>query len=211
MLHPRLRAAAGNRAPGGVIDDFERESLDYYSGDTSEFSIATDQFYQGSRSLKHDRTGIGDHRIYSTSGLGRYYSKGDGSLDARFYIGSESSPDVVYSMFFGVENLENLFAVDIRQSSGGRLRIFKVVGGSFSSLATTTSVSVPSSEWLRILVEWASNGDITYELFNQANTLIGSVTANSSDLGVNTGIGVAANVGSSVRRQLWVDNIQVVD
>lgn len=176
--------------PDSVVDNFEEfpdgpyeegESLtDYYTGDTGAASIQTATVYEGDRALEFGSSGRTTHFIYSlgTEDLPRQPQPGE---TIRLFVNlgaSDSRP----AFFFGVQDADNYYAV---RTHGGNndIEIRIVENGSLSNLSSSNYS--PSAGWNRWEITWESNGDITFEVFEnpEGDTADATESANYTTFG----------------------------
>ena len=175
---------------GTIIDDFEDNNLDEYSyydsGPTNSVpnshEIISSGAYEGNYALKIDAgygtgpvgTAGAQRLVYSTSGLSHYPSQGD-SFDVYVYLhGAYINSGVA----FGLQDKDNYYLAEIMNESSDILALVKVESGRFTLLAGEFGNAFPpDGEWLRLHVDWGSDGTITITLYDSGETQLGQVSA----------------------------------
>lgn len=186
---------------GTIIDSFERTSLDHYTGDTGGFQISdesnvTPNSIDGTRLLECT-SGVSE--INSTSGLNNYFAKGE-VAHAYVYGANLVTNGASAFTYFGSSGTElDGYAIDIRESTGGNVRLIEWSSGS-SNILDTADPTLSDDTWYRIEITWddgslgGSDNDITAEVYDHgASSLIATVTGNDSTHATNTGIGFRSN------------------
>lgn len=214
--------ATADQSETGTIDDFE-------DGDMSEYSIGdgfgsaasypngatTTRPFEGSYSFEVniDNT-TGSVMAESLSGLDRYPESGD-TFEWYWYIEpvspSSDDPDGVNDLTFGfgTDGFRNNEYRAIFDNSNGNIELAVFVGGSFTSLAST-SVTVPVNEWVRCRVDWGADGNIVFTLYDSGGTQIGQVSA--TDTSHSSG-GINAYISQSRiddSHNIFLDSIEII-
>ena len=176
------------------IDDFEDTPIlgDWNNVDTGDSDATTASRYVQNGSQAVLFTGF--EQVYLQNDSGRNYTKGEGTL--YFYRNNASGgTDQSWYRFGAVDN-NNSYFVDV-DSNADELRIVKEVSGSTTTLASTTSLTIPGDDMVEIAVDWQDDGsggsDITVSLTNittssAIDTL--SATDGESSLKDNVYVGV---------------------
>jgi len=163
-----------------IIDDWERQTTDYLSGDTGSVDIETSTVLQGSAAIALHRSESSGSAGVRTPFIARrgfryisyiYFedSGGTGLRDALLSLSTDKNTNTRSGD--GYE-----FAV---RGGDNTVRIARIDNGSFSGLASTTA-NVPLSEWLRVEVDLLYD-DLKLRIFQRDGTQIGStVTANDA-------------------------------
>ena len=181
--------------PDSVVDNFELEGSDpagpysdgdditeFYAGDTSEFSITTDESSVGSRSLEFNDSNFRTILSKPEDGLPRYPEYGE---TVNYYVRfGQNVNDLRF--IFGAEDADNFFGVQTNPDRD-RVRFFKRVGGSFESVATDETVNYPLDEWLKVEVDWQD--EKTISVMDSEETVLGSVSGADTTFDNEMGIG----------------------
>jgi len=190
--------------PDSVVDNFEEalyedqaKSLsDYYSGDLASFSRQQSIVNTGSYALEASA----DANIGAASAPNTSPEKGD-TIECYTYIDGGDDSGIAWGTDGPVSSGDG-FELDI-DSGNNALFLRKYSGGSQSSIASSTP-TVPSSEWLRAEITWATNDDITATLYDASGSQIDQLTATDPDYGNNTGISFR-NGGAGSATVYWDD------
>lgn len=156
-----------------VIDDFEDNDLEEYSGDLWAFSTQSETTHDGEYALKGvNESGIGggDNFITSHSGLPLYPAQGDTFEFWTMY------PELHYwghSIFlFGVQDLENYYRVGFDKRD--QRVILSTVNNGFIS-TSSGEVEFKPGVWYRTVVQWDTDGTITAAVYDEDGTEVGDV------------------------------------
>lgn len=180
------------------IDDFEGTSVSNdYSGDTGSFSIQQSTVRQGSDALSSTTDGAKIFQDGSTSGF-RSPKRGD-----NFYVWLRFTNNDYASIDFFRDNDSSFitgYRVQYNNSDGG-IAIFRVNNGDETTLNSDFDFNsyIKTDEWIKILVETTSGGDITVEAQDSTGTTLGSgpITANDTTYNNNyTGFQAEASNGT---------------
>jgi uncharacterized phage protein gp47/JayE len=173
------------------LDGFEDNNITEYVGDTATFTPSTTQAYDGTYSLEANNT-VGT--IYDADETVPRGSR----LHARFYMGANTTAAVL----FGTENDANTYRAVVDADTGA-IRSEVVDGGSATTI-NTTSVGVPTGEWLHLEIYWGNEGEVELELFDSAGTsLETSAGTDSSQTYLTGGIGYASLDSNGTK---YIDN-----
>lgn len=171
-------------APGGTqtsgtdfIDNFEDNDIDEYLGDTGTASVQTTTVQEGTYAL--DTASAGTF-IYSIAGDGdpdlpNYPAQGD-LFEARQYLGSSD----VGQFAWGLQDASNYYYADT-DPGAGTFQLRMVDGGTDSLLVEATGLTIPTGEWLRIEIEWMTDGTMIGKLFDASGTEITSSGIETTD------------------------------
>ncbi len=140
-----------------IVDDFEDGDISEYSSSTGSYSTTTSTVKNGSYALSWD--GSNGAGIYSTTGLDNYPAQGD-VYKGHVYQNSGDDPKV----YFGLSDFDNTYFVNVRMDDG-RFVIQKRDGGNQSSIASDTSISGITGEWLEYEIDWQTDGTISATLY----------------------------------------------
>jgi len=163
------------------IDNFEDNDLDEYLGDTGLASISTSA-YEGSYAAELSSSAL----IYSLPGdsdpdLPNYPAQGD-IFETRMYSqGGEPARFV-----FGVQDSSNYYYAEADPAAGS-LTLYVKSAGSDTELASTTGLSILTGEWLRLAVEWKTDGTQIVQLFDASGTEITSGGISATDATYSSG------------------------
>lgn len=194
--------------PDSVVDNFEEsiyedqdKSLsDVYNGALAEYDRNTNSpVFEGDYSLKTGDNTINE-LIWSTSGLPRYPQAGE-MIRSRHHL-ADVTDNQNLTLCFGVQDGDNFYMARWEESSG-QLQLFVVSNGSFSELASTAA-NPPFQEWLRLDVDWGSDGSITVELYDESVTLVGSISASDSSY-------TSGGIGFRNARTVATDLVEIVE
>lgn len=186
-----------------VIDSAEDGDIAEYSGNTGQFSAATDSVNFGSYSIKG--LGGGGH-IYSTSGLGTYPSPGDKIEYWTKYYSDGFGSGLGY-VHYGVQDSNNYYSVGWEINN--KLGIYKTSGGSQSELVSTGINTGNNLTWERVTLDWQSDGTMVATCTNGANAETSISTTDTSF--TSQGIGFGFDNGSSFYDNgYWWDEISIV-
>jgi hypothetical protein len=167
-----------NRGPT-VIDDFESQlyedegkSLsDYYGGDLSDFQRSQTTVQDGSNALEptSDTSAIhddgGDFPLTTDTTWEFYQRHTSGSADGSWVWMAQDESG---------EASQNGYLAKTR-SNNSDMSIRIVENGSESELAET-SITPPTDEWMRGVVEHLSDGSITFTVFDSNSNQLGQVS-----------------------------------
>lgn len=158
-----------------IVDDYEDGDIAEYAGDTGSYTTQQTTVYEGSYALQETDTSTGAAWLQSTSGLNAYPSQGD-TWSVRVYLDqSTSNPFIQYAL---QSNTNGSDRYDLQlDSQNGDFKIRVTSGGSTSTLASDTSVSYPSGEWLKVTVQWASDGTMTATVEDASGTQLSQISA----------------------------------
>jgi hypothetical protein len=144
---------------GGLIDSFEDQDLDEYSGDTGRFSF-TDSTGVTDGSYALTSSSDSTERIYSTSGLPSYPSAGGVNLTADVTTGPDTK--LGGGVTFGVQDSDNYYEVIFIGDGFNELRITKVEDGSGTTL-DSASFAPSADTTYELDISWTedSDGDVS--------------------------------------------------
>lgn len=144
----------------GVIDNFEDQNMDEYSGDLDATTIQVGTTFDGDYALSINE---GENEVISTSGLENYPEQGKKWV-VYHYTQSENKP----RSGFAVQDADNLVFWEI-DTENGTLRLVERVDGVENELATTSNLAIPNGGWVEAAAEWRTNQDVTVQLFDQSS------------------------------------------
>lgn len=180
-----------------VVDDFEDQDLNGWTGDTSDFSItgqATVPPPNGAWVLQADPGTLSSY-ISSTTGLQTYPAKGS-KFRAYFRTQDASQSHNAY-LGFGFADEDHNYSAEIRWGPN-KLELNKS-SVSQNTLLTSTNVVWNSNRWYALTVTWddgtlgGADNDITVEIHEydpatDTHTYLTEITANDSEYAANTGV-----------------------
>lgn len=184
-----------------VIDDFERDPLANYQGETSWFAQSSAHAAEGGASLELQSDG-GAYVMYSTSGLEAYPEPGD-TFQFQYLAGATGEPQ--QAVAWGVQGPGRYYAIEINNDPPDPiLRLLK----DGDELATTGQGDrTPRQEWQRVEIEWANDGLMTCSIHNSNGAPAYQVSAQDR---AYRGGGVGYRAGASGRSISWVDDYRIV-
>jgi uncharacterized phage protein gp47/JayE len=144
------------------IDGFEENSLSNYGGDTGSFTRSTTQAYEGSYSLEGTATGS-IFNLISDYGYNTTFS-------ARHYLTAGADQGVI----FGAQDENSYYRATVDESAGSVL--VEVIDNSSVIDSSSTSVTVPTGEWLRSQVNWREDGEIEHVLYDSSGSELARTT-----------------------------------
>jgi hypothetical protein len=184
--------------PDSVVDNFE-EALyedkgntlsDYYGGDLSGWSRQTGTVYEGSYALEtpdSTNTFIADD--------GGNFEVTEGNIFSVQCYTPDSNTDF-RPIAWGVQsevNYGSRSCYEIKMDTGfPAFALFKTESGSSTILTQDVGTSIPTSEWLRIGVDWATDGTLTATLYDSSGSQVTQVSATDTTFtsgGVGYGVG----------------------
>lgn len=170
------------------LDGFEDGDISEYSGDTGTFSVQTATVYEGSNALE---AAASTGEIINTDDTIENGSR----LHARFHMDSGTSA----GLMFGVDNTDNYYNA-ILDSSSGEIRLELTEGGSTSTVGST-SVTVPTSEWVHVELDWQHDGNYVITLYDASGSEVGVLETDEAEaVFVEGGFGFSSLDGSGTKR-----------
>jgi len=160
----------------GPIDDFNDGDIVEYSGNKVSYGTQTSIVFEGSHALEMSNDDGASHEIYSLDGDGlpRYPGAGD-TFSFRLYF---EGPNGSAEMHFAVQNSDTYYRARVVPSVG-EISIGLRDSGSLTSFDTGAG-TIPTGEWLEGVIEWKTDGDITFTLKDSAGSEIASASGNDS-------------------------------
>lgn len=153
-----------------VVDDFERGDLDPYTGDKGNAIIQDTNVTQGGYALRVQFSASGvTEDMRSVDGLVAYPEQGD-TYTANVLLDMSASGGHQARVLYGVQDASNFYAYIIRE---GDVRIRKVEGGTVTDLYTST-VTVPTAEYLTVELVWGTDDTHTVTLTDSAGNTVDS-------------------------------------
>jgi uncharacterized phage protein gp47/JayE len=165
------------------IDGFESNNIDDYGGDTGSFQTQSGTVATGSYAL--EGTAAGD---IANLGIDIEYG-------SRFHYKQNLTAGANAGFLFGATDLQNYYDVTISESS---VSIGLTEAGSRSELGSG-SVSLNTSEWYDIQVDWGNEGTITVVVEDNTGTEVTTVTGSEPSVTHESGgIGFTNETSNSV-------------
>jgi hypothetical protein len=186
-----------------IIDDFEDGDLDEYSGDTAAYTVSTANPFEGDFSLELSTTSPGSRTITRTDVS---WGPGDEST-LQCWIDREHSS----ALLFGVQNADSFYFARLTDADQDdtAVEIAKSDNGFTSLSSADLDINRTQFTWLRVVVDWETDGTITVTVYDQTATNLGSVTATDTTYGAG-GVGVDNFTGDSTTRTTYLDTIETV-
>lgn len=184
-----------------TLDSFE-DGITSYGGDTSGFDINSTA-YDGSQSLEHlggnSPAVISDTDVSVAAGdtisWRVYLPSGDAGTSVMFGTQEESATETGYSIYLA--DAEDT-------SSSHKIVLRRWDDGSLTTLSEKTNINFPDTEWLRVEVDWQTDGRIDVTVFDAAGNTLTTISATDTTYS-SGGIGFR-NYFSSL-----VDNVKTLD
>ncbi|MFD1570373.1 hypothetical protein [Halorubrum laminariae] len=172
------RAPTQGSVASSVVDDFERDSLAFYSGDTGNFEVQSDIAYTGDFALRCiTGSTSGSDLLYSLSGLDSYPEAGDViSLWTR--TDEENASLARPTFLFGIQpGADEGYSGTLRYPHNGQPAEFKSNYAGYHSL----DYNYRLGEWYQIRIDWGSSGDFVVEIYGEDGSLLdGPLVGNDS-------------------------------
>jgi hypothetical protein len=204
---------AGNKSSSNItieidnatVEDFESGSISSYGGDTGDFTVQTGTVYEGTYALEYTGGATGNRKVITDTN--HTLSQGD-SFECRVRL--ENMKDRS-GLVFGAEAEEGTndfsgYVVGAESAGSGHDQsIVRYDNGSRNVLRNVTfSNTVPSGEFLHYIVDWATDGTITFELRDSSGNTIDTITATDNNY-TSGGIGWIANPNNSGDSIMYAD------
>jgi len=177
-----------------TIESFESGGLSAYGGGKTNPNVQTGTVYNGTYALEITTSNFGGDIISDT---GRTLQQGD-RFSARVYVASGGGAG---SVLFGTDAESSPNGYGIQLSDSGYIRVHTVDNGAFGSILAGKSTNVPTGEWVRVVVNWKTDGTITATLYDSAGTEVESLTTSDSTY-TQGGIGWWGQGGSTYYDEL---------
>jgi hypothetical protein len=158
--------AVGKQTKTVTIEDFEGD-LNAYSGDTGNFFLDTNQFQNGSQSLRASQSGSRITRDPKPSDP----SPGD---TWEFYTYPTSNYAGMY-MLFGVQNDTDFYGVKFSPNNS-----FDIIIDSDENKLDSQGADSITNEWIRIEISWKEDGTISAIAEDSSNNEIGNISTNNT-------------------------------
>lgn len=167
-------------ASSQTIDGFEDNDLSEYEGD-SQFSTQSNVVVEGDYALKAETSGY-RYDIHSTSGLNTYPEAGDRfSFRTRIYTMGRN----VSQTYFAVQSEKddpNGYLIGI-EPYNDQIELRKIYGTNDQDVLSSNNVDLSrySDEWLKFVIDWGANGEITYIAYDSNGSEIARGTGTDTD------------------------------
>lgn len=148
-----------------IVDDFEDQNLNEYSGSVSDYTITNEKAVNNSYSLKSNASA----KIINDS-----VTVGQGSTITGYLI---TPADGMAILQFGVQDFDNNYIINL-SSFDTDLTLAKKENDNYSTLDST--YVNPTGEWYKIRIEWLPDNSITCTLYDNNDSLIATVSATDS-------------------------------
>jgi hypothetical protein len=198
-----------------IVEGFEDNDLtEYTTKGSNNWSITSQQSYDGNYSLLHDESTTSTHHITSLDGdgLNQYPTRGD-AIEARFYHDSVSDSDFDAHMGFLGESLDSnsrMRGYRIRISPrADTVSLVKWDGSNLSTLDSKNVSNYPTDQWNRIRIELKTDNEIVCKYFDSTGYRVAKLSRIDSEYN-GGGITFIGNSGGG-RRRFLVDNIFIND
>ena len=190
------------------VDNFEDKDLKEYStsGSTQVNSVAA---YESDYGLNLTDNG----GISSSKGLENYPSAGD-SFEFYAYLTAEST---VTRMNYGMQDSNNNYKVQLQDSNGGfiynNFLVSKSDGGSFSIIGQTGNGNqdIPVGEWLRVRVDWSSDGTHRARLFDSTGNKLADVSGSDSSFSSGSIQFSRSMKNSPAGESSYIDQVKIIE
>lgn len=209
-----LRLASEKSATSStVVDDFEDGDLDEYGYADDPFEATQERSFGGSWSIR-DEHPEGTNFLYavSTSGLDNYPVAGD-SFEYRIYIESSSVGDPNTLFYFAAQSETSDpdgYVVQLDRNDD-HIKLSK--DGEEGTTLDDGNTAVPMDEWLRVSIDWGSEGEIDITIFDSDGDEVDSLSATDStysDGGIGFGGNYAgAGSGSGIEEAIYWDEVLI--
>lgn len=188
-------------SPEAVIDDFEDDNLDEYSGDTSAATIVDSPAKTGS-ALQID-VDTSQPSITSKTGLNAYPKAGD-TFESYWQV---SEADGYFWASWGVQDDEsNRYQIKLGEV-GEEIILQKVSGGTPNKL-DSDSHSWNPDEWYRSVVQWNEDGYIEVNVYNSSGNNVATVSGTDDEW--SSGGIKFEGVVSSGNTQYYIDEAYIL-
>lgn len=186
-----------------LIDGFEDGDIDEYFGDTAPYSASQLNPFDGEYSLEATTTSSGSKRIVHSDAS---WGPGDDST-LHCWVNREHSA----GMLFGSQSRDETYQARIRDhdATDAILELRVANGGSSVIELSVMGIDRTQYEWLRIGVDWATDGTITATAYDDDANELGTVSGTDTTYGAG-GVGVGVFTSESVSTTTCFDNIRTV-
>lgn len=174
--------------PNTVLDDFEDQNMsEYTNGSGWEFISG----FNGSYAVSSPFGGSNTTDVYSLPGDGLPYYPEKGS-HIRFYgKGRNIESNQGWGFYWGLSDLSNHYKIDA-DADANEMRIGYVDSGSQS--LNSVNQSIETGTWYRNDILWKTDGsnEKLWELYDENDNLLNSITLTDSRFDQNRGIGLSS-------------------
>ncbi|MFC6975828.1 hypothetical protein ACFQL1_15950 [Halomicroarcula sp. GCM10025709] len=175
-----------------TVDDFEDNDLAEYQGDTGVASTQSGVVKDGSYALELSGDPDGSTKpkfptIKSYSGLPTYPEKGD---TIEIWVRIENA-GVDAQVWFGVQSGSSNSYNALLRDDVEDIAIFK---RGENTVLDSDPVTISTETWYRMKIQWKSNSDIIYELFDTSGSNLATAAAQDGTFS-SGGVGFQTNSG----------------
>lgn len=164
-----------------LVDSAEDGDIAEYGGDTGGYSTQTSTVYDQSTAIEGTASSGGYNGISSTSGLPAYPAQGD-VLSCRVYLDTANGwadndrMGVMYGT--GAETMPpDGYRIDLDAANDDMILAIWNSNG-FTSLATANiDVSALTDAWIKLEVDWQSDGTMVFTVYDSSGSSVNSVSA----------------------------------
>jgi len=152
-----------------IIDDFETQNLNIWSGSIGDYTIDTSTVKVGTASVRYASGGSTNTRIGTSTGIDATPDTGD---THQVWIRPGNSSNSITTVHYASDSTggrNNSYRVGLRASAND-MRIILFSGGN-SSVLDVVSTSI-GSNWYLLKMQHESNGDFTHELYDTDGTTL---------------------------------------
>lgn len=201
----RMRSGTINQIPMApeIIDGFEDGDLDEYFGDTAVFAASQTNPFEGDHSLEATTTSSGARNIFRTDVS--WGPSDDSTLQC--WITRKHS----VALLFGVQSDTAYYYAQLSGSGTNdtRIRIAKQESGFTGLNQADLGIDRTLYDWLRVVVDWQTDGSITVTVYDQSSMPLGSVSVTDTTYGAG-GVGVDIYASGSTETTTYLDTIETV-
>jgi len=188
-----------------IVDDFETQNLNLWSGSTGSYAIDTSTVKVGTASVRYT-SGSGNDRIGTSTGIDATPAAGD-THQVWVRPGSGGVPAVHYASD-STSGRNNTYTVVIDTVNNEFvLRLFQ--SGSFGGAIDTENVTV-GSNWYLINMLHEGDGSFTHELYDTDGTTLKATLTGNDTTHISGGsfdssnVQLEANAAASDRWDHWI-------
>lgn len=170
-----------------LLDSFEDGDLTNYAGDTGDFTINTTTVSDGDNSLQ----------AAAVSGSDIYTKETTFGPGSKVHVDVYANTNTIPIYRFAVEDADNCYQVRL-DTVAGSVELEVVDGGTDSDIETST-VSIPTGEWLELIVDWKVGGDIVVTVENAAGDEVTTFTGHDETYTSDNGFGFKSGDGTATK------------
>jgi len=190
-----------------IVDDFETQNLNIWSGSTGAYTIDTSTVKVGTASVRYT-SGGGNNRIGTSTGIDATPDTGDSH---QVWIRPGNSSNSITTVHYASDSTSGRNnSYEVRLDADNNLfRLILFSGGSFGGVIESVSTSI-GSNWYLVEMLHESNGDYTHKLYDtDGTTLKGTLSGNdtthiSGGSFDNTNVQLEAGRGEPDRWDHWI-------